>query len=158
MDIINYILILILIIVTAYYGARFTKQGLSDNWYENLRKPSWSPEPSLIREIWFFIYVVTGLAVLWYWNVPVFSWMHYVTAGVLLVNLYLNATWSRTFFIERDLQKAYKHINKLNATTIIATILMYFASPIASGLMLPYIIWVSIATYMTKRITDMNQK
>lgn len=159
MDIISYILIPVAIAAMAYFGAKFAKQGLGgDGWHESLRKPSWTPPGALIREIWIFIYVVTGLAILWYWNVPVISWVHFVTAVALLVNFYLNATWNRTFFVEHDLSKAYRHILKLDATTALVIILMFLASPIASMLMLPYLVWLVIATYLTKQIMEMNKR
>lgn len=151
----NFFVIPIIIIATAVLGSRYTKQGINP-WYKHLHKPKWTPSGVLIGEIWTFLYVLTGLAILWYWNVPVFSWVHYVTGAILLVNAYLNATWNRVFFIEHNIEKAYKHINILNATTVVATIMMAVASPIAAVLMLPYIIWVSIATYITKRILIMN--
>lgn len=155
----NFIIIPGIIIATAIIGSRYVKHGFnSSNWYRELKKPKWTPSRSLIGEIWIFLYVITGLAILWYWNVPVPHWFRYVTAVVLLANAYLNATWNRTFFIEHNLHKAYNTMQIMNGTTIIATILMFFASPIASFLMLPYIIWVGIATKLTKQIIDLNKK
>jgi translocator protein len=152
----NFLIIPAIIIATAVIGSRYVKRGV-DHWYRHIRKPSWTPKGSLIGSIWTFIYVVTGLAVLWYWNVPVFSWVHYVVGVILLVNAYLNATWNKVFFVEHDIAKAYKHINILNGTTILATLIMLFFSPIAAVLMLPYIAWVGLAAYLTKQILEMNK-
>lgn len=151
----NFIVIPAIIIATAIVGGRYTSQGLKP-WYENLKKPKWTPPGSLIGEIWLFLYITTALAVLWFWNVPVFSWVHYVVGAILLANAYLNATWNKVFFVEHNLQKAYKHMNIMNGTTILSAIIMYFSAPIASFLLLPYIIWVGIATYLTKEMIDMN--
>lgn len=152
---INLIIIPIIIIATAYYGHRYSKQGIG-HWYESLEKPKWTPAGSLIREIWIFLYVLTGLAILWYYNVPVVGWLHYVVGAILLVNAYLNATWNKVFFVQHDIPKAYKHIIRLNITAIAATVLMFIASPIASVLMLPYVIWIFIATRITKEIMNLN--
>ena len=153
---INTIVIPLVIIVTAVMGTRYTKQGV-ETWYKTIQKPSWTPKGSLIGSIWTFIYITTGLAVMWYWNVPLFSWTHYITGGVLLLNAFLNAYWSKVYFVEHNISRAYAIINIMNATTIIATVLMYQKSPIAAGLMLPYIAWVTFATYLLKNIKDMNK-
>lgn len=154
----NFIIIPGVIIATAVIGAKFANRGRSDSpsWYRGLKKPSWTPSGAIISEIWTFLYVITGLAILWYWNVPAPSWFRYGTAVILLANAYLNATWNRTFFIEHDLHKSYKQMQLLNGTTILATIVMFIFSPISSFLMLPYIIWVSIATNLTKKIISLN--
>jgi translocator protein len=152
------IIIPVVIIATAVIGSRYVKQGIDDGWYKHLHKPEWTPKGSLIGSIWTFIYVVTGLAVAWYWNVPAFTWFHYIVGAILLYNAYLNATWNRIFFVEHDIPKALKWMKRLNATTVLATVIILFFSPIAAFLMLPYIIWVYIATRLTKEILQMNEK
>lgn len=153
----NLIIIPVVIVATAVIGSRYVKQGIRP-WYKELNKPKWTPSGRLIGEIWTFLYVLTGLAVLWYWNVPVVSWMHYIVGAILLVNAYLNATWNKTFFVDHNIAKALQKIKLLNLTTVIATILMAVDSPIAASMMLPYIVWVGIATKLTKEIMKMNQK
>lgn len=156
----NFIIIPGIIIATAVVGTKYVKRGHggSGSWYKSLKKPNWAPKGKLIGEIWTFLYIITGLAILWYWNVPVFTWFHYVVAAVLLVNAYLNATWNKTFFVEHNLIQARKTIKILNATTIVAAVLIFFSSPISSFLLLPYIIWVFIATRLLNEIIDLNNK
>lgn len=151
----NFIIIPAVIIATAIVGTRYIKQGL-DSWYKHLRKPKWTPPGSLIKEIWIFLYITTALAVLWYWNVPVVSWMHYIVGLLLLVNAYLNATWNKVFFIEHDFEKSYQRIKQLIITAGLAAVLMFFASAIGSLLMLPYIIWLFLAGWMTTEIAKLN--
>lgn len=154
----NFIIIPAIIIATVIIGNRYVKAGFAaSSWYKSLAKPKWTPSGHLIAEIWTFIFVITGLAVLWWWNVPVFSWFHYIAAVILLVNAYLNAIWKRTMYLEHNLSKAYKLIQLLEGTALLATILMFFASPISSFLMLPYIIWLGLATFWVKRIIELNK-
>jgi translocator protein len=153
---INFIIIPAVIIATAVVGSRYVKQG-SRSWYKELRKPSWTPSGKLIGEIWTFLYALLILAVLWYWNVPVVSWLHYAAGLLLLVNAYLNAIWNRVFFVEQNIPKAIKTMMLLNATGIAAAIVILIDSPIAAMLMLPYIIWVAVATKLTREILDLNK-
>lgn len=152
----NFIVIPLIIFATAYYGMGYTRRGVS-GWYKNLRKPSWTPSGSTIGEIWTFLYLITAFAVLWFWNVPFFGTLHYVVGATLLVNAYLNATWSKIFFAEHNFSKAYRWMIVLNLTSILAAIMMAFESPIASFFMVPYIVWVGIATKLTKDIWNLNK-
>ncbi len=153
----NFIIIPAIIIALAYFGRKATKIGLHP-WYEHLRKPSWTPPGKLIGEIWFFLYVVTGLAVLWYWNVPYPGWIKYVTGAVLLANAYFHKKWNDTFFIKNDLAGALKVITYLNITGLVATVLIFLDSFYAAFLMLPYIVWVGVATNLNKQILHLNSE
>ncbi|HEX3099497.1 MAG TPA: tryptophan-rich sensory protein [Patescibacteria group bacterium] len=153
----NFIIIPGVIIATAVVGNRYVKRGFAqDDWYKHLKKPTWTPSGRLIGEIWTFLYVLTGLAILWYWDVPVFTWFHYVVAAILLVNAYLNATWNKIFFVEHDLPKALKTMKILNGTTILVALLISIPAPISCFLLLPYIAWVGIATRLTSEIITLN--
>lgn len=154
----NFIIIPAIIIYIAVKGARQIKNagGDSGRWYRNLHKPKWTPSGQLIGEIWTFLYVITGGAIMWFWNVPAFSWFHIVGAAILLVNAYYHYTWNRVFFGEHDLPKSYKIIQRVFYTAILSLVAMAILSPIGAFLMLPYIIWLGIAMRINKQILDLN--
>ena len=154
---INFIVIPAITIATAVIGARYSKQGATSSWYHNLHKPSWTPQGSTIGEIWIFLYILTTLAFMWYWNVPVFSWVHYIVGAIMLFNAFLNTYWNKLFFVEHNIEKAFKEMKLLNATSVVVAVVMIFQAPIAAVGMLPYIIWVGIATRITREILE-NQK
>jgi tryptophan-rich sensory protein len=152
----NFIVIPLVIIATAYLGSRYTKKGLK-NWYGNLKKPSWTPDGKTIGEIWTFLYLLTGFAILWFWNVPKFGWWHYVVGGVLIVNAFLNLYWNKIFFVEHNFSKALKWMKALNITSVIAAVIIFPFSNISAIAFLPYIIWVGVATKLTKEIWKLNK-
>lgn len=149
---INFLVIPAITIAVAIFGARWSKQGATSAWYASLSKPKWTPQGSTIGEIWIFLYVFTTLAFMWYWNVPVFTWLHYVVGVLMLANAILNAYWNKLFFVDRNIAKAFKEMKLMNAIAVLATIVMVFQSPIAAIGMLPYIIWVGIATRITREV------
>ena len=149
---INFIVIPLVTIVTAWQGAKYAKQGAGSEWYRELPKPKWTPGGGTIREIWIFLYILTTLAVMWYWNVPIFSVFHYFVAAILFYNAYLNAHWNKLFFVEHNIPKALSEMKRMNVAALIATLVMLVQAPIAAVGMLPYIIWVWIATRLTKEI------
>ena len=152
----NFIVIPAIIIASAIVSKKYIKQG-SWSWYKQLRKPKWIPSGKLIGEIWFFIYTITGLAVLWYWNVAYPGWIKYIIGAVLIVNAYYNAVRNKYFFVENDIPKTLKITKLLFVTTVLATILIYIHSPIASFLMLPYLVWVYLIMRTIKQISKLNK-
>ncbi len=155
---INFIVIPAITIAMAIVGSRWSARGVKSTWYRNLHKPKWTPEGSTIGEIWIFLYILTTLSFMWYWNVPVFTWLHYVVGALMLINVALNAYWNKLFFIEHDLQKALKEMKLMNGIAILVTIIVFFQASIAAIGMLPYIIWVGIATKLTSEIISKQNK
>jgi translocator protein len=153
----NFIIIPAIIIANGYFGSKLVRQGYNP-WYKQLHKPKWTPSGKLIREIWIFLYVLTGLAVLWYWNVPVAGWFKYVTAVALIANVYLQYKWNKVFFIEHDVPGALKIFNQLVVAAFVAAVLMFINSPIASFLMIPYLVWLFIARKLNKEIKELNHQ
>ncbi len=152
----NFLIIPAIIAFTAYKGSRFTKRGLH-GWYSHLHKPKWTPTGQMIGQIWTILYLLTGFAMLWFWNVPAFGVWQYVVGAIMLVNAYLNAYWNKAFFVEHNFKKSIKWMQYLNATTIVAAIIMFITSHFAALLLVPYIIWVYIATKLTKEIQQLNK-
>ena len=153
----NFIIIPGIIIATAVIGGKHARKGV-DSWYNHLHKPKGTPPGKLIGEIWFFLYVITGLAVLWYWNVSYPGWTKYLVGGVLLINAYYNATWNKVFFVEHNLGKAHQFAKRLFVTAVIAAGLMAVHSFIAAFLMLPYIVWLAYATKLARQIQKLNHQ
>lgn len=149
---INFLIIPAITIFVVVLGARWSKQGAVSDWYKGLSKPKWTPKGSTIGEIWIFLYIFTTLAFMWYWNVPVFSWLHYIVGGLMLGNAALNAYWNKLFFVNHNIAKAFKEMKLMNVLAIVATLIMVFQSPIAAIGMLPYIVWVGIATLITREV------
>jgi translocator protein len=148
----NFLIIPALIIALAIKTGWLRKAGLA--WYDQLGKPNWAPPGQLLNEIWIFIYVVLGLAVLWYWNVPVVDWLHYIGGAVLLVNFYYNLTWHKTFFREHNLVQARKQTKIMAITAILAAVLMSFSSLIVIAIMLPYVAWQLAIRYFAKQLNE----
>jgi tryptophan-rich sensory protein len=111
----------------------------------------------MIGQIWTLLYLITGFSVLWFWNVPAFGIWQYIVGAILLVNAYLNAYWNKAFFVEHNFKKSIKWMNYLNGTTILAAIIMLPISRFAALLLVPYIVWVYIATRLTKQIQHLNK-
>lgn len=151
----NFLIIPIVVAAVAYYGSRFTKQGLP--WYRHLKKPRWTPGGELIGSIWTFLYITVAFGALWFWNIPAFSWYHYVVGAALLANAYLNATWTKIFFVEKDISQAYRRLRQLIIATMVVIAMMLPVSPIAVVFFLPYLAWLIIAAKLNQQIQRLNR-
>lgn len=152
----NFIVIPAITIWLAVSGSRQTKQGLMP-WFKDLKKPHQVPSGKLIKEIWFFLYIITAGAVMWFWNVPAFGWFQLIVGLVLLANVYYHYTWKKIFFIQHDLAKATNASKLLFFTGVLATVLMIEPSPIAAFLMLPYLIWLLLIYRFMREVYQLNK-
>ena len=152
---ISYLIIPILVALMAYRGTKYTKQGLS--WFAGLRKPSWVPPRKLIKEIWIFLYLLILVSMILFWSVTQPGVWHWILLAVMLFNGYMNIIWNRTFFVEHNFAKAYKQMIYLNISTVVAMIIMWPIYLLPALLLIPYVVWVAIATKLTKELWKLNK-
>jgi translocator protein len=151
----NFIVIPAIMIWIAWTSRRNLKIGLLP-WYKELKKPKWTPSGKLIGEVWVFIYVITGLAVMWFWDVPAFNWHQLFVGLILLGVVYLHYSWHRTLFVRHDMKKAHSLLQKLLYAAVLAIILIFIRSPIAAFLFIPYVAWMGSAFLWSREILQLN--
>lgn len=134
-------------------GALFTITSL-DSWYQTIHKPSFNPPGWIFGPVWTMLYVLMGIACYLIWKSDHPQKKNLLTFYV--VQLSLNALWSPAFFgLESPI---------LGLTVIVPLwVLIFFCvkkfrivSPWASGLMIPYLVWVSFATVLNFSIWWLN--
>ena len=126
-------------------------------WYRQLRKPSWQPPDWLFGPAWT---IILGLAA---WSAAL-AWVSAPTPGdrLLVVVLYgLNALfhllWSPLFFKLRRPDWALLEVPLLWLSILAPMVLVAPFSPLASWLLLPYLLWVSFAAYLNLTIVRLNR-
>jgi translocator protein len=140
-----------LTLAVAGRGTRPTTQ-----WYQDLIKPSWQPDPALIGIAWTILYpliaVVGGLVLLRADSLR----ERLIWAAALLVNLVLNALWSWIFFTWQRPDLAAIEIGVLLLSCVVLIVLAGRHSPLAAGLLVPYALWVGFAGWLTFTIARLN--
>ena len=76
--------------------------------------------------------------------------------GAFAAQLVLNALWSVVFFGMKETGWACVEIAMLWAAIVVTTCLFYRHSKLAAGLMIPYLMWVSFASFLNFTIWQMN--
>ena len=136
-------------------GGLATTQGL-DAWYETLDKPTWNPPNWVFAPVWTTLYGLMGIAVWLVWRGGV--WNEVKSAVVLFtVQLVLNGLWSILFFGLQNPGGALIEIVALWLAIFATTMLFFRRSMIAGGLMMPYLLWVSFASFLNFTIWNLNR-
>jgi tryptophan-rich sensory protein len=143
---------LAVVLLAAWIGSRF----LPDEWYRNLKKPSWNPPNWLFAPVWTVLYLLMALSA---WLV----WRQYglqlapLPLALFLVQLGLNAAWTWLFFGRHRPDLALIEIGVLWAL-LLATILSFWGlHPLAGAVLLPYLAWTSFAAFLNLAIWRLNR-
>ena len=137
-------------------GSLFTFKSIP-SWYAELKKPRYTPPNWLFGPVWTTLYIMMGISIFLVWRNGL------TMNGVLLaftlfwIQLVLNALWSIIFFGIKSKGGGVITIIVL-WFLILATIIASFQVSVWAGaLLIPYIVWVSIASYLNIRIWLLNK-
>lgn len=146
---------LVAVFVTAATGATFSP----GQWYADLTKPSWTPPSWLFPPVWTTLYVMIAVAGWLVWErrtqLPGAPGIAALMA-LFAAQLVLNAAWSWLFFgLHRPLW-ALVDIVLLWASIAALIALFWRVRPLAGGLLIPYLLWVSYATALNAALWQLN--
>lgn len=124
-------------------------------WYASLNKPDWTPPNWAFPVVWTTLFILNAVA----------GWRVWETAGaeartaliVYGVSLVLNAAWSAIFFGLRRMDLALVEVLFLWASLVAVIVLFAPLDLIAAALVVPYLIWVTIAAFLNLRMLQLNR-
>lgn len=126
-----------------------------DTWYITLVKPSWTPPGWVFGSIWTVLYLMMAMAAWLVWlkrkEMAVRSSLQF-----FLVQLTMNAMWSVIFFGLRRVDLAFFWIGLLWIAIVVTMMLFKRVSLVAALLLVPYLIWVTIAQALNFEIWRLN--
>lgn len=139
---------IVLVIIVASSGAIF-KPG---EWYDALKKPSWTPPDWLFPVAWTVLYIMIAVAGWLIWHIDP---LH--PAMVLwFFQLLPNAAWSWLFFGRKRMDQAFVDVVVLWGSIAAFIVLAWPLSQTASLLFVPYLIWVSFAAALNYKVWRLN--
>lgn len=139
--------------MVALVGMTITDTG---SWYRGLVQPRWAPADAAYGVAWTAIYAFTALAGVTGWlAMPVGREREWLI-GLFALNGFLNIVWSLLFF--RLHRPDWASIEILALWLSIAALLVFIwrRSMIGAVLLLPYLLWVTFAGYLTMTIVHLN--
>lgn len=150
------LVISILIPLIVGFTSSFLTLGSIPTFFDVLSKPSWTPPAWAFAPIWTTLYILMGIALFLIWRK---GWDRQDVKVAILafaVQLILNFFWTIIFFGFRSLFGGLVEIVFLWIAILINIILFYRISKAAGILLVPYIIWVTIASYLNYTVYILN--
>lgn len=150
---VSYAVVAAALVVVGGIGGKATDIG---PWYRSLRKPSWNPPDWVFPVVWTTIYLFIIYSVGSIWNLAA-SEQRTMILLVVSINFVLNLLWSVLFFTLRNPLLALFEVVLL-WLSILAMVFLFLEISLFSALMLlPYLLWVSIAMLLNLSIVRLNR-
>jgi tryptophan-rich sensory protein len=124
-------------------------------WYLELTKPAWQPPDWLFGPMWTMIYIFTGVAGVRAWRLGN-GRQRGLFMSALTINCVLNVLWSILFFYMKRPDIALIEVALLWLSVLAMAMITWPYTKRASLLLLPYLIWVAIASYLNWTIVKLN--
>lgn len=140
-------------VIVAVAGGVLTETG---PWYRALKKPSWKPPDWAFGPVWTVILVLAAISAALAWEAATEPGAKAQVLTVLIVNSLLNIAWSGIFFKLKRPDWALAEVVVFWFSILALVVVLGGQSALAGWLMVPYLAWVSVATFLNYRIVRMN--
>ena len=121
-------------------------------WYAALQTPSWNPPPWLFGPAWTLLYTLMAIAAWLVWKRVGFS----RPLVLYFVQLALNAAWTPIFFGAHQLGWALIEIVVMWIAILLTLLSFRRVNPKSGWLFVPYLAWVSFATFLNFTLWRLN--
>jgi len=148
-------LITAIVLSTAFASAGALLTQL-DDWYFNLKQPSWKPPDEAFGIIWSLIFALCAAASWLSWNSTRQVQQRKTLLLLYLFNGVLNVLWSVLYF---QLHRPDWSLWECLPLWLSVLSLIYYQWPLsrwASLMTIPYLVWVSIATVLNAQTVFLN--
>ena len=139
--------LIVAVILAAVIGSIASTSAGTDYWYLLLDKSELNPPSYVFGIVWPILYILMIVSAFLTYK-KVFS--------IFIVQLFFNAAWSWLFFRFQMPLEALLDIYLLIALNIYILILMYKENKVAFFLYIPYVVWISFASYLNLFIVINN--
>ena len=139
--------LIVAVIFAAAIGSMASTSAGTDSWYLLLDKSVLNPPSYVFGIVWPILYILMMVSAFL---------AHKKIFSIFIIQLFFNATWSWLFFRFQMPLIALLDIYLLIAINIYILNLMYKESKLAFFLFIPYVAWISFASYLNLFIVINN--
>lgn len=148
------LIVAILIVQSAGIIGSFATFSAIPTWYAGLAKPAFSPPSWVFGPVWTILYTLIGISLFLVWQEK--GKEKKTALGIFFVHLFLNALWSILFFGLHNPFIAFLEILLLLGTLLAVLWQFWRIRPMASYLLIPYLLWVSFAAFLNFTLWQLN--
>lgn len=141
-------------VMVAVLGSTVTEIG---PWYHSLIQPRWAPPDAAYGIAWTVIYAFTALAGVTGWLATPIGRPREALLGLFALNGFLNILWSLLFFRLHRPDWAVFEAIALWLSVLALILVLWRRSLTATMLLLPYLLWVTFAGYLTMTVVHLNR-
>ncbi|MBC8145758.1 MAG: tryptophan-rich sensory protein [bacterium] len=152
-DLVATLMIIAAVVAIAVFGRIAT--DARGKWYISLNKPHWQPPNWAFPVAWSIIYILFILSAVIAWHSTGGS-VRLRLMVLYALNGSLNVAWSFIFFRSRNTYVAAVDIALLLLSIVWIMVSVVPFSPLAAGLLIPYLFWVAYALALNWTIARMN--
>jgi len=139
--------LIVAVILAAAIGSMASTSASTDSWYLLLNKSELNPPSYVFGIVWPILYILMMVSA---------YLAHKKVFSIFIVQLFFNAAWSWLFFRFQMPLIALLDIYLLIAINIYILNLMYKENKLAFFLFIPYVVWISFASYLNLFIVINN--
>lgn len=153
------ILFPLLVLIFGMLGGLITSKKIP-TWYKYLLKPKFNPPNWIFAPVWTILYLLIGISGYFVYTEEEYGFSNKKVAAFVcyFIQLLLNYIWTPLFFGLNWMFIAGIEIILLDL--FIGLNIYYFSqiSSVAAYLLIPYMMWVSFACYLTWSLWYLNRK
>lgn len=141
--------------VAGIVGSLFTIPGIT-TWYASLRKPVFAPPNWVFAPVWTTLYLLMGISLFIVWNIGLEKNAVRKSIVIFGIQLLLNVFWSYLFFGLKSPLLGLVEIMAMWLMILLTMLAFFKISKKAALLLVPYLIWVTVASYLNYSILILN--
>jgi translocator protein len=142
-----------LALATAFVGGTIT---VLDDWYYGLTQPAWAPPGYMFGVIWTAVFAMIAIAGVFTWERAPTRRDLEIALGLFALNGFLNLGWSFIFFRMQRPDLAFYELIALWLSILALILFCGRFSKLAALLLVPYIVWVTIAGVLNYQVVQLN--
>lgn len=126
-------------------------------WYSQLIKPAWSPPSWIFGPVWTFLYILIAISFGKVFLLAFQKKVLFIIALPFILNLILNFAFTPLQFGLKNNLLAAIDILLVLGTLIWAMVAIYPHARWVTYIQIPYLLWVSFATFLQLTVTYLNR-
>jgi len=155
MKIVRLVVAVAIPLVAAFLGSVFTMPSIP-TWYAAINKPAWNPPNWIFGPVWTILFILMGIALWLIWEKGLDKIQVRTAVNIFSAQLVLNIVWSLLFFGLHSPFWAFIEIIALWLMILWTIIAFYRLDKTAGLILIPYILWVSFASFLNFTVMRLN--
>lgn len=125
------------------------------SWYDGLVKPKLTPPKQVFWPVWMTLYALIAAALILYFRTPEKPFFTAVLP-LLAAHFVAGFSWTSIFFGKKRILAALIDLLFMDVTLAVIIPLFYVTNPMAAALLIPYLCWCLLATYLNWSLWRLN--